>query len=890
MTSYKGSEVLLARLGLEKIEAVALPDVLPLQEKTPRRPLGLRRWFRWMLRLLFLQPLNLPCAARNSSNRASHPLFVGIFAALALVAPVSAAETVRTDFFTQSIAPFLETHCADCHDADAPKGKFRVDDLAPEFAKADSARRWEKIFDRVANGEMPPKKKARPPQSETTALLGWVGTQLKSEGARRYASEGRSQRRRFNRIEFENTLRDLLGADIRVAAQLPEDGTSHGFSTVDEALTLSGVQMEKYLEAVDAALDTALGGTRPPPSTVQRYTYLESKAKSDQFDRKRAEVSQRLASSVAIFSSNPKESPWGIRDFRAPVPGRYRIRVTANGHQSRGQPVVFQINSGFFFILKGGGRELVGFYSAPADTPTVIEAEAYLHAARDSFQIIPYGLPGGKRQDGFKDYRGPGLEVHSIEIEGPLEAKQWPPTARAALLGNLDPAKATEADLHRILRHFAPRAFRRPVSEPDLAPYLALASAQFKKGVGFEQALRAGFKAILVSPRTLMLDSSPGRLDGYALASRLSYFLWSTMPDAALFAAASAGDLANPQKLAAQVERMLAHPNARNFTENFTAQWLALNQIDSTTPDEQLYPEFDELLQVSMLRETRGFFDELLRKNLSVLSFIDSDWAMLNQRLAEHYKLFAKDGAKPVAAAAEYSSVATATPLAAGLDVQRVALLPGSHRGGVLTQGAVLKVSANGTTTSPVVRGVWLLERLLGAPVPPPPMNVAAIEPDIRGATTIREMLDKHRAAEQCATCHNKIDPPGYALENYDVIGGYRERYRIVANEEPAETVSGKNKKQPKRFKLGPPVDASDKLPTGETFRSIEEFKRLMLAHPEPIVRGLTERLLIYSTGHAIEFADRATVAAIVAGAKQNNYGFRSLIHAVVQSDIFLNK
>ena len=809
-----------------------------------------------------------------------------IFICLVVAAPVVVA--AETSAFQQSIAPFLEAHCADCHDDTTAKGNFRVDDLAPEFAKADSAKRWEKVFDRVANGEMPPKKKARPPQSETTALLGWVEAQLKTEGARRHATEGRAQRRRLNRIEFENTLRDLLGADIRVAAQLPEDGTAHGFSTVDEALTLSGVQMEKYLEAVDSALDTALGGTQPPPSKVRRFTYMTTD-KSDQFERERFAAGKRLGKSVAIFSSNDVKPPWGIREFSAPVPGRYRIRVMANGYQSRGQPVAFQITSGFFFFLKGAPTQLVGYYSVPAGTPTVIKAEAYVQASRDSFQLLPFGLPKVKVQGGVKQYDGPGLEVHWVEIEGPLDGKQWPPASRAALLGNIDAAKATEADLHRILRHFAPRAFRRPVAEADLAPYLALASAQLKKGASFEQAVRAGFKAILVSPRALMLDSAPGRLDGYALASRLSYFLWSTMPDTPLFAAASAGELGNPQKLHAQVERMLAHPKAHAFTDHFTAQWLALNTIDATTPDKQLYPEFDALLQFSMLRETRGFFDEVLRKNLSVLSFIDSDWAMVNQRLAEHYHLFAKAGAQPVAA--EYSSTVAASPLVGGLDVQRVALPPGSRRGGLLTQGAVLKVSANGTTTSPVVRGVWMLERLLGAPVPPPPMNVAAIEPDIRGATTIREMLDKHRAAEQCAACHNKIDPPGYALENYDVIGGFRERYRIVAAEdEAAKTAQGKNKKPEKRFKLGPAVAAADKLPTGEIFHSLEEFKRLMLARPEPIVRGLTERLLIYSTGHGIEFADRATVSAIVAGAKQNHYGLRSLIHAVVQSDPFLNK
>ncbi len=800
-----------------------------------------------------------------------------------------AASLAEAPDFQKAIAPFLENHCADCHDADKPKGNFRVDDLAPDFASAASAKRWEKIFDRVANGEMPPKKKARPPEAEATALLKWTEKQLQAEGARRHATEGRAQRRRLNRTEYENTLRDLLGADIRVAADLPEDGTAHGFNTVDEALTLSAVQMEKYLEAADRALDTALGGERPPPSKIQRFTYLPVE-NSVQFERERFEVGKRLAKSVVMFSSKKDKPPWGLRHYSAPVPGHYRVRVMANAYQTHGEPVVFRLASGYFFMLKPAGTQQIGFFSAPAGKPTVIETDAYFPAERDSVQITPVGLPQMRVKGGVKEYGGPGLEVHWVEIEGPLDGKQWPPASRTALLGNVDPARATEADVQRILRHFAPRAFRRPVTEPELAPYLALATAEWKKGVGFEQAVRGGLKAILVSPRFLMLDSAPGRLDGYALASRLSYFLWSTMPDTPLFTAASSGELANPQKLQAQVERMLAHPKARAFTENFTAQWLALNQIDATMPDEQLYPEFDGLLQVSMLRETRGFFDELLRKNLSVLSFIDSDWGMLNQRLAEHYQLFAKEGA-PLAGAARYSTTAPAPPLVGGLEVQRVALPAGSHRGGVLTQGAVLKVSANGTTTSPVIRGVWLLERLLGAPVPPPPMNVAAIEPDIRGATTIREILDKHRAAEQCAVCHNKIDPPGYALENYDVIGGFRERYRVVANdEEPGSAATGAAKKKPKGFKPGPPVDPSDKLATGEAFHSLEDFKRLMLAHPEPIVRGLTERLLIYSTGHAIEFADRAAVTAIVATAKQSNYGMRSLIHAIVRSDTFQNK
>ena len=263
---------------------------------------------------------------------------------------------------------------------------------------------------------------------------------------------------------------------------------------------------------------------------------------------------------------------------------------------------------------------------------------------------------------------------------------------------------------------------------------------------------------------------------------------------------------------------------------------------------------------------------------------------MLNQRLAAHYQLVASDPSKIVHGEARFSMTNSSLPFVAGLDVQRVALPPNSHRGGLLTQGAILKVSANGTTTSPVVRGVWLLERLLGAPVPPPPMNVAAIEPDIRGATTIREMLDKHRAADQCSLCHNKIDPPGYALENYDVIGGFRERYRIIASDEELAAIDASKNKKQIRFKAGPKVDSKDQLPTGEVFRSIEEFKRLILARPEPVVRNLTERLVIYSTGHDVEFSDREEIAAITESVSKSNYGLRSLVHAIVQSKIFLNK
>ena len=307
-----------------------------------------------------------------------------------------------------------------------------------------------------------------------------------------------------------------------------------------------------------------------------------------------------------------------------------------------------------------------------------------------------------------------------------------------------------------------PRAFRRPVREGEEKPFVALVAKSLGDGAAVRGgAARRAIKAVLSSPKFLYLREPAGPLDDYALASRLSYFLWSTMPDETLLALAAKGELHKPDVLRAQVERMLNHPKAQAFTENFTGQWLSLRDIDANTPDKVLYPEFEELLQWSAVRETQLFFEELLKQDLSVKNFIDSDFAMLNGRLAKHYGI----------------------PGVEGVAFRKVALKPEYHRGGVLTQASVLKVTANGTTTSPVVRGVWVLDRILGQPAPPPPANVPAIEPDIRGATTIREQLAKHRATENCAGCHSRIDPPGFALENYDVIGGWRERYRFVAEQ-----------------------------------------------------------------------------------------------------------
>ena len=343
------------------------------------------------------------------------------------------------------------------------------------------------------------------------------------------------------------------------------------------------------------------------------------------------------------------------------------------------------------------------------------------------------------------------------------------------------------------------------------------------------------------------------------------------MPDETLLSLAEKQELNQPQTLRAQVERMLQHPKAKAFTENFTGQWLSLRDINATTPDKTLYPEFDELLQWSSVRETHLFFEELLKNDLSVTNFVDSDFALLNGRLAEHYEI----------------------PDVYGVDFRRVELKPEYHRGGLLTQASILKVTANGTSTSPVLRGVWILDRILGSPASPPPPNVPAVEPDIRGATTIREQLAKHQASENCASCHTKIDPPGFALENFDVIGGWRTQYRVVA--ERKNWVNNRTGPLAKylaawQYGLGAEVESGDTLADGRTFSDITEFKKLLLNRPEQIARCLTEKLMIYATGHPISFSDHTEIDRIVTEAKSADYGLRTLVHAVVASYLFQTK
>jgi mono/diheme cytochrome c family protein len=766
---------------------------------------------------------------------------------------------------------FLAKHCLECHGAEKPKGKFRVDQLLPDFVDKANRERWQAVQAQLKAGAMPPKGKPRPPEKEVHALDVWISGRVTAAETARRETQGRVALRRLTQVEYQNTVRDLLGVNVDLKDLLPEDTSTNGFDNNTESLHISSFLMEQYLEAADRALNAAIANGPRPPTLKRRFNVKDEKSVKPQ-----GSVYRHLDDAVAIFSSwasaNIQVTLW---QFHSRQRGNYRVRISGYGFQSAGKPITFHVHAG---TMQGvTEHKMVGYFDVPAEQPTIVEFVEHLEVA-NTLRIVTDRLgvtPPVVEKIGAENYKGPGLAVQWVEVEGPLY-DSWPPPGHRRLFGDLAQKPVAgdrnrlevvsdkpEADAERILRDFTRRAFRRTVTDDDIKPFVARVKAKLADGYSFEQAVRVGLKSVLVSPEFLFLREKPGKLDDFALASRLSYFLWSTMPDEELLLLAKERKLSQPEILREQVERLLRDPKAATFTENFAGQWLGLRNIDFTVPDPTLYPEFDDVLKVAMVKETLLFFDEILKNDLSLTNFVASDFTLVNGPLAKLYGIPGIDG----------------------LQFRKIALPPGSHRGGVLTMASVLKVTANGTSTSPVLRGAWVLDRILGTPPPKPTVDVEAVEPDIRGATTIREQLAKHRARAECASCHAKIDPPGFALENFDVIGGWRDYYRSVGKGE-AVTVDGRRM----RYLKGPPVDAADALANGQRFQNIDEFKQLLLKDKDQLARGLAEKLLTYATGRAPETADQQEINAIVAKNRDKNYGLRALIHEVVQSKMFQHK
>lgn len=784
---------------------------------------------------------------------------------------------------SESASSFFKNYCLECHSGERPKGDLRLDQLSRDFANEAVQEKWSEVLRRIEAGEMPPtqkqqekkekteKERPRPSEQEVQALSQWIRTQTQAMAVANKSDQGRVVLRRLNRNEYENTVRDLLGIEVELKELIPVDSSADGFDNVGEALHTSSFLMERYLEAADKALNLAISNLPQPPLVQKRYTLKEEHAVKLAVEK----VYRKLDDTVVMFSS----SHWNaitVGQFYPPDRGKYRIRISAYGFQSSDKPVTFRIDAGP--MLQGTKNHLVGYFDVDPNKPTVIEFFDHFEA-RNHIRISPFGLAPAQVVDkvGADKYEGPGLAVEWVEVEGPL-FDGWPPESHRRIFGDLpqEPAsyrdwrnqvevvsKEPLADARRVLRNFARRAFRRAVTDQDIDPLVALVERKLGDGYSFEQAVRVGLEGAMLSPEFLFLRERPGPLDDFALASRLSYFLWSTMPDEELLTLAEQHKLRQPEVLRAQVERLLASPKTSAFTENFIGQWLALRNIDFTEPDRQLYPEFDDMLKAAIVQETHSFFNELLKNDLSITNFVASDFTMLNERLAKHYGI---NGVQ-------------------GHAFRKVVLPPGSHRGGVLTMASVLKVTANGTTTSPVVRGAWVLDRILGTPPKPPPAGVAAVEPDIRGATTIREQLAKHRQVESCAGCHSQFDPLGFALESFDVIGGWRENYRSNGN---GEYVTVDGQKMP--YLKGKKVDPADVLPDGRKFQDIDELKQILVQNKDQLARALTTKLVTYATGRAPQVADRDKVEAIVATIREKNYGLRSLVHEIVQSELFRMK
>ena len=804
--------------------------------------------------------------------------------------------------------PFVEANCMECHDADMTEGGLNLEALSADLNDEDVRQGWIRVFDRVRLQEMPPKKKKQPEPAERTEFLTNLEAGL-HEASLKIQSEGRVTLRRLNRAEYENTLHDLLDVAVDLRSLLPEDNKVAGFDKLSAGLGTSAVHLVRYQAAAALALSYAL-----PPRVIdvlakkQRFTGREWLEKKPKVYHKGIVPWSRLEGDAFVFRAQLYKHG-SVHTDRTQLAGRYRYRASVRAYSTGGKPI--SVDVGRISTDRFGHQDLEHLLSIEAAVEgksRIIEVEADLIAGEQVY-LSPRELtlfrawPKDRPKADDPKFEGPELAVEWVELEGPLglgkayqrffggmermperfleqikaggknvpDWKRWHPGEFLKphnRLRFLLKDEVLREVAERLIKEFLPMAIRRPPSEEVLTFYLGRAEKLLDEEVPLDEVLLKVYKEILCSTWFLFRIEKPGELDDYALASRLSYMLWNSMPDAELLALAGKGLLKEDKTLRTQTERMLKDWRARRFIEDFTGQWLNLSEIHEMKPD-KLYGEYDEALAWSMPEETRRFFVEMLEKNRPVTEFIHSDWTFLNGRLAFHYGI----------------------PGIVGMNMRKVKLPADSHRGGLLTQASILKLTTNATYTSPIMRGAWVLDRLLGMPPSPPPPDVEAIEPDIRGAVTLREQMKLHKTQAVCASCHVKIDPPGFALENFDVLGGWRERYRVSKGGEGIDRVKLVNHpKDNYHVYLARPVEAHGETASGQAFQDIEEYKRILLKDPEQIVRNLAGKLLVYGTGADLTFADRREIEKIVATTKSKGYGFRTLLNEVIQSQIFRTK
>jgi mono/diheme cytochrome c family protein len=788
-------------------------------------------------------------------------------AASSAVAPSAVTPTE----FDRAVQPFLAGHCARCHGETAQKGEFRLDTLARDFA-GDPAKHWAEVMERISSGQMPPKKEPRPDATEAARVVEWVAARLKEGEAARLAARERVSFHRLTREEYANTVRDLLGVGFDPAdpTGLPEDPDWNGFERIGSVLSLSPSHVEKYFVAGEGVLAEALPA-KVPAKFVRRKDAIELRGGPD----RAAMEAQGIADKVRVDLWPGADLVGGrVGPGQAlPAAGEYRVRVQVSGLKPAGGRAPHLA----FYAVDLDRMLFEQDVVAPEDKPVVVEFTAHLPAGNQAYRLSndvpgPPNTPRSGRADprlpflSIKDGRRPWqikltdeggqpiwpfLIVDWVEWEGPLGV-DGPTYAQRQYLpaepGNM--AQAREG-----LSRLAERAFRRPVKPAEVDRLVTLVAAEMKNGEKFDAAVKTAMLAVLCSKDFLYLvegsaDSDAAVLTDWELASRLSYFLWSTMPDEPLLAAARDGTLRRPDVLRPHVRRMLQDPRAGRFAEAFARQWLQLRRVGMFPPDKKIYPTYDAYLERSMVGEPVAFFGQVLRENLSLRELLDSDWTMLNARLAEHYGI----------------------PGVGASGFVRVGLRPEDHRGGVLSQAAVLSLTSDGTRHRPVHRGKWVLESIVGKPPPPPPANVKPIEPTpvTQPKATVRMKLAAHASDATCAACHAKIDPLGFAFDNFDAIGRWR-------TEEAVSDGAGQN----------PKVDASGELPDGRRFADAAGLKKLLAADVDAFNAAFVEKLATFAMRRAMTIDDRADLAAVASKGKAADYRLQDVVDALVTSELF---
>lgn len=747
----------------------------------------------------------------------------GVFYLASSIAPARSVSAMEVS----AQRAFVNENCLGCHNDKAKTADISVAGLDFNNVSKDGAV-WEKVLRKVRTGQMPPAGMPHPKAQDVTAFVNWLEGSL-DKAAAANPNPGRPAAHRLNRAEYSNAIRDLLAVDIKPGMALPVDDSGHGFDNIGEVLTLSPALLEKYMSAARRVSRLAIGDPTIKP-TEERFT------------------PPRVGRGERVSDDLPFYSRGGISfQYYFPHDAEYLLRIKTPGETSRFYEMRLPIKAGLRTVGVTFPRE-----GAKAE-PSVPAGRRPGGGPMGPIANLPMDL----RLDGARIKRFEVPETTGIEVfivNGPFNATGHGETESRRKIFVCRPAKAVEETpcATKILTTLARRAFRRPVTSADIMPLLAF-YAEGRKTGDFESGIQGALEALLVSPDFLFrIERDPRtttrvyRLNDFELASRLSFFLWSSIPDDELLTLAERGKLKDAAVLQQQVQRMLDDPKSQAFVNNFGGQWLQLRNLDTTTPDPELFPTFDEGLRRALRRETELFFESILRENRSVFELLDANYTYLNQRLAEHYGV-----------AGVYGS-----------QFRRVALSDQNraNRGGLLGQGSILTVTSYPNRTSVVQRGKWILENLLGAPPPPPPPDIPDLKPHGKDGRllSMREQMEQHRANPICASCHARMDPIGFALENYDGIGRWRTK------------------------DAGLVIDASGKLPNGTKFTGPGELKKILLTgHRDEFVATVTEKLLTYALGRGLEHYDLPTVRNIMRATAPDNYRLATLISAIVKSTPF---